>query len=338
MTTPDGLEAALLGGSRRYTRAQVAEAAGVPLEFAHELWLSLGFAGVGDDVVVFTDADVEALRTFHTLMKVGVLEPEVARAVARQLGQNASRLATWQVEMMPQAVAGLDMPKEDLADLVANLLPVMDRLQSYVWRRHLAAAAGRMLSDSEDDIESGHAATHDLVVGFADVVGFTRMARRIDTDELAEFVERFESTTADVIVSRGGRVVKTLGDEVLFVVDDPAIGAELGLGLAHAGEAVELFPQLRIGLAYGTVLSRFGDVYGSVVNIAARLTSLALPGTVLVDDLMAEQLQHDDRWWLSPVRPAAVRGYRHLRPWRLRVAGGDEPAEGDPSTWDDVEV
>ena len=77
---------------------------------------------------------------------------------------------------------------------------------------------------------------------------------------------------------------------------------------------------MRIGLAAGPVVLRFGDVYGSTVNIASRLTSLARPGSVLVDRVMAEQLGDDERFALRSKRPESVRGYHHLHQWRLRRA------------------
>jgi adenylate cyclase len=115
-------------------------------------------------------------------------------------------------------------------------------------------------------------------------------------------------------------VVKTVGDEVLFVVDDAADAAEIALHLADGDREAQGLPTLRVGLAEGPVLSRFGDVYGSVVNLAARLTALARPGTVLVDRELAEALREDGRYSLRQRRPTTVRGYHHLRSWALRRA------------------
>jgi adenylate cyclase len=111
-----------------------------------------------------------------------------------------------------------------------------------------------------------------------------------------------------------------LGDEVLFVADSPADGAEIALTLVAGPPAEEEMPRLRAGLAWGRVLSRFGDVYGPVVNIASRLTSAARPGTALVDRDLATALRDDPRYLLRPRRPISVRGYPHLRPWALRWA------------------
>ena len=121
-------------------------------------------------------------------------------------------------------------------------------------------------------------------------------------------------------------MVKTIGDEVLFVADSAVDAAEIALDLLAAAETDNLLPPLRIGLAAGPVVSRLGDVYGSTVNIASRLTSLCRPGTILVDRVMAEMLGEDSRFALRARRPESVRGYHHLRQWRLRRAGRGELA------------
>jgi adenylate cyclase len=169
----------------------------------------------------------------------------------------------------------------------------------------------------------------DLVVGFADMVGFTRTTRRRSTEELAAMIERFGSVTTDVIASGRGRIVKTVGDEVLFVADDAAAAALIALDLQDRVAGEPLLPELRIGLAAGPVLGRYGDVYGETVNIASRLTTHARPDTVLVDRSVADALGGDARFALRPLRPVAVRGYRHLHPWRLRR--GTAPARPLPA-------
>ena len=73
-------------------------------------------------------------------------------------------------------------------------------------------------------------------------------------------------------------------------------------------------------MASGRILSRFGDVYGSVVNLAARLTSVARPGTILVDRELAAELSEEKAYELRLRRPVTVRGYNRLRPAALRRA------------------
>jgi adenylate cyclase len=126
----------------------------------------------------------------------------------------------------------------------------------------------------------------------------------------------------EAVGDHGGRIVKTIGDEVLFQLDDPAEAALVALEMLERAAADHRLPELRCGLAYGPVVSRLGDVYGSTVNIASRLTSISRPGWILVDREMHDQLVDDARFHLRSRRPESVRGFSHLHPWRLRRAAG----------------
>ncbi|MFL6119848.1 adenylate/guanylate cyclase domain-containing protein [Actinophytocola sp.] len=320
----EAIESVLLGGGRQYTRAQVAELSGVPEERASALWRALGFATQDDDATVFTDGDVEALRRTAQLIQNGILDPALAASTARMIGQHMSRLAESQVLMLRDVLAAnpeLRADERQLARLVEHLTPELESLQDYVWRRHLAAYAGRMLAAPDEEVNERRE-----VVGFADMVGFTSLTRRATEKELVDVVERFDALAADVVAENHGRIVKMLGDEVLFVADSPADGAEIALTLIARAEQADGVPTLRAGLAYGRVLSRFGDVYGPVVNIASRLTSVARPGTVLVDLEMTEALEREPGYAVRPLRPVSVRGYHRLRSAALRRAGDERPS------------
>ncbi|HEX3791622.1 MAG TPA: adenylate/guanylate cyclase domain-containing protein [Pseudonocardiaceae bacterium] len=307
------IEQTLLGGERRYNRIQVTRKAGVELDRVRRLWMAMGFAEVGDDEVVFTDGDIEALRLLDALVASGAISQADEVSIARALGQPLSRLADWQAQEVLRRMRDIGGAPEDLSQLAGALLPLIEGLQNYVWRRHLAAASGRALSVARDEL-----ATQTLAIGFADIVGYTTTTRHSDIDELAGLLEAFEDDAAETIAAHYGRVVKTVGDEVLFVADRAADAATIAVQLADPTRADRGLPTLRVGLAVGRVLSRYGDVYGSVVNVAARLTALARPGTALVDNEMADALGSDQRFVLKSLRPTSVRGYHHLRPWSLR--------------------
>ena len=150
----DVVEETILGGPPRYTKAQVAEAAGVEVARTERLWQAMGFAHVEDDAVVFTDADVQALRMLVQLVSADVITAEVETAVARTLAQTMSRLAEWQVGIF-KAVLG-DRFAKDLdvtAQFAEAITPVMEQLQGYVWRRHLAATAARELTERGGDAD-----------------------------------------------------------------------------------------------------------------------------------------------------------------------------------------
>ncbi|WWR57010.1 adenylate/guanylate cyclase domain-containing protein [Saccharopolyspora sp. SCSIO 74807] len=305
---------ALLGGHPKYRKADVAEAAGVDLARAERLWQAMGFAHVDDEAVVFTDADVQALQMLVQLVSAEVITSEVETAVARTLAQTMSRLAEWQVGIF-KAVLG-DRFAEDLditAQFAEAITPVMDHLQGYVWRRHLAATAARELSEGDPGVDE-----RVQVIGFADLVGYTRLIRDFSEVELAGLINDFEELATGVVAENHGRIVKTVGDEVLFVTDTSAEAAEIALTLNEKITGEGRLPPLRIGLARGTVLARFGDVYGSTVNIASRLTSVARPASVLVDRELAAALRENPAFSLTSIGPTKVQGFRGLRAWALR--------------------
>jgi adenylate cyclase len=310
------IERVLLGGRRKYTRQQVAEKAGVPLERATELWRSLGFASVGDDEVVFTENDVEALRTVQELADLGVYDVSVQNSIARVLGQHVSRIAEMEIHVLRELVGAQPSLLDDergFARFIDRLIPDLERLHNFTWRRQLAAYAGRALAAPEEDLESASQA-----VGFADMVGYTSFTRRSSETELAHVLEKFETTATKAVAEHHGRIVKMLGDEVLFVADAPETAAEIALTLVELAEDDEDLPSLRAGLAWGRVLSRFGDVYGSTVNIASRLTSICHPGAVLVDAEMAVALEGSTVYSVKHKRPVSVRGFHRLKPSVLR--------------------
>lgn len=320
------LEAFLLGEPPTLTGLDIAERVGIPIELARERWRSLGFTAVADDEVVFTEADLAAMRRTQTLQALGLIDDEHESALVRTMGRSFARLAEWQIALLGRSVDLDSTDLDGLKDVVGEVVPVIAELQDYVWRRHLLNAAARQLLLPEGDGEDTA-----MAVGFADIVGYTRHSRSLRQSELARLVEDFEARALEVIAQFGGRIIKTIGDEVLFVADSPAEAGHIGLLLAEARDGDDDFPELRVGIAWGPVLRRLGDVYGPVVNMAARLTSVARPGRVLVDREMAEALADEEGFRLRRLRRTSVKGYRRLEPWNLR-RGDDDSAPTGPAS------
>lgn len=347
------IEEVLLGGGRSWTRRDIAARSGVTPERTAQIWHALGFPAADDDARVFTDADVEALRAGERLIGAGLITESSETMMARALGHHLSRLAEWQIHTLwawlNQDTGALHDPAA-LTEHAGALLSEMELLQRHVWRRHLAAHAERTLADAEQGASAGPeprpgpgkdgpaagrggADVRERAVGFTDMVGYTRLTRGLDNAELARVLDRFESLTGDTVAEGGGQVVKTIGDEVLFVCGSAGDAADIALELTARAEAEPGLPQVRTGMAHGVVLSRFGDVYGATVNVAARLTAVARPGTVLVDTAFAGELAGTTAFALKALRPVSVRGYSRLRPVLLRPSrppqgrpGGDGPA------------
>ena len=319
----DSVETRLLGGPRRYTRLQVAEESGMRLDEVRRLWRALGFAVADDGEEAFTDADVTALRNVQALQGIGDIDEDLMRAMTRIIGQTFARLASWQGQLVLEVIGRRpelvqDRGPEALTELMDELTPVVADLHDYVWRRQLAAYFSRAAANSGASAGS----TTRQGVGFVDMSGFTTFTRQSSESELRDVLTAFESLATDVVADHRGQIVKTIGDEILYVADTPADTASIALDLLDRAAEDATLPSLRAGVAYGEVVGRLGDVYGQTVNIASRLTSVARTDSVLVDEGLHDALEGDDGFVLHSLRPLAVRGYRHLRPWRLRRADG----------------
>lgn len=345
----ESIEAFLLGGPPTLTRIEVAEQAGVPLELAQELWRQLGFAHVTDETVAFTESDVEALQLTIDLMRMGILPPESQAALVRTWGRSYARLAEWQISLLAGVAVDGPNPEVRLAELAAGVLPRVEALQSYVWRRHLSSASNRLLTTGTPSNPE-----REMAVCFVDIVGYTTRSKSLEEDALVEWIEGFEQVATGTVIDHGGRVIKTIGDEILFTTDEPAAAVEIALALTERGsDEDDPFPSVRAGIAYGLVVSRLGDVFGSTVNIAARLTSVAKPGTVVIDrgahdeltgastdDTEAEEPEEpteDDEaadstddsdspeldYRFRRLRRVSVKGYARLEAWRLQRPKGD---------------
>ncbi|HKY58817.1 MAG TPA: adenylate/guanylate cyclase domain-containing protein [Aeromicrobium sp.] len=306
---------ALLGQPPTLTRLEVARKSGLPPEVNAARWRALGFPEMADDDIAFTKADVDALKVTESLITLGFIDPESEESFIRTVGRTFARLAEWQVRgLLAPLLEGKTgtLSGRDLKE-INEILRLASRIQDYVWRRHLLGAASRMVLQHSVDTDSEPACA-----GFVDIVGYTTRSRSMTRDELAALVERFESVVTDLITEHNGRVVKTIGDEIFFVVDDPAEAAWLGVELTEQHVHDESFPNVRVGMAYGELLYRLGDVFGPVVNMASRLTSVARPGRAVVDKHLAELAKDEPGIRLKRMPRTRVKGFETVEPWVLK--------------------
>lgn len=317
----DLLEVLLFDEAPSMTGPEVAERAGIPFEQARERWRSLGFTAVPEGDVAFSEADLRALEQTERLRALGLVDEETELALIRTIGRSFARLAEWQLDVLGRSIDLQTTSLHELGDLYREVAPVIEDVSRYVWRRHTLSAASRVLLRPDTADAEGPL----LAVGFADIVGYTSQSRTLKTEQLAQLIDGFEGRALDVITEHGGRIIKTIGDEVLFVADSAREGALIALELAERHVDDEEFPELRVGVAYGPVLARLGDVFGPVVNIASRLTSTVRPGRVMVDRAMAEALEGDRDFRVRRLRRTSVKGYRRLEPYLLRRPVGDDP-------------
>jgi adenylate cyclase len=297
--------------SALHTADEAAALAGIDPALATRLWVALGFATAPQGEPAYTDEDVEALRYASDVITRGAADEDTVVQITRTMASSIARIADAQVEVAVERARreGSHDPTTGLDLEVINRTP---ELLAYMWRRHAAAALERVMHLGGDETA--------MTVGFADLVGFTALSQELDESALAALVDRFESLSHETVVNLGGRVVKMIGDEVMFAVDEPVAGVEIALSLADAYGANEEFEDVRVGVSCGDVLQRAGDLYGPPVNLASRIVGIARPGSVVVSESIYDLLHDDPDYQWRALRPRTFKGIGRVPIWRVRRA------------------
>ncbi len=318
---PDAqLGRAILGEEPLYSAAEVATESGVTLDQARRLWRALGFPEAGG-ARAFTESDVAAVSKIVGAIDSGLIDFDLAVTLTRAVGQTMARLADWEVAALVHRVEEL-AADEDVTEtrtqtglrMIEEFGRPFEDLLIYAWRRHLAAATSRLeaMGANEEDLH-----TVQLTVGFADIVSFTALSNELAHGRIGDLVELFESRCADVVAAQRGRVIKSIGDSVLFVNDDAIAGYDTAEGIINVVGRDSRMPDVRVGLASGPVLMRLGDVFGPPVNMAARLTAVARRNRIIIDAATAAMLPEDQfETRRLPGRP--VRGFGIVEPVAVR--------------------
>lgn len=323
------VDTVLVPQERAYTPLEVAELSGMPIELIERFWRALGFPNPARDDPAFGPLDVEALSTLQGLLAFRMTDTDAALQMARVLGSSMARVADAEITASPVLRGGGDSAgMAELFALTADAtLPGMARLLEYSWRRHLQAAARRAMAvTGVFDSGAAHAM---LAVGFVDLVGFTVLSQQLSEKELGEMVGRFEALAYDTVTVLGGRVVKMIGDEAMYVAPDVGNAAEIAISLSEAYSDDEVLSEVRVGLACGGVLVRDGDYYGPVVNLASRIVNIATPGSVLVSDDVHSQLADNPAFEWRSLRPRFLKDLGRVPLWRLQRAGAPESERRD---------
>ncbi len=311
-------------------RGDVEHRVGMSHEELVRWWRAMGFAEVPEDDLAFGEDDVAMATSLATLLLSGRVEDRDVLRLARVLGASFSRIAEAQVELFDhqeplptgdEAVSASELDCTDSVVVDPWLLRTFESSLIYVWRRHLLAALGRRLQvgpitdvglasvhdgqspdegDAAEPIPGDHATA--MTVGFVDISGFSKMSKRMGSDDLADLIDRFEADALDVVGSYGGRVVKFIGDAVMFAAADIVTGVEIGLDLQERAAAADTPVELHCGVARGPGVTVGGDVFGPTVNLASRLTDIARRGTVVIPRDLTGDLEDLDDLVVRPVR------------------------------------
>jgi adenylate cyclase len=294
-----------------------------------KFWRALGFPDPAPEDRAFSQMDLEMLQMVDAILRLELIEHDVALQLVRVIGSSIERIAQSHIDAIEAridadtAAAAVDgsASEEELVQLAVQrsglLLPTVPRVLEYAWRRHVQVAARRrMVRDAM--AADGQAA---VCVGFADLVGFTALSQQLDDAELGAVVDRFEATAYDVVGRHGGRVIKMIGDEVMFEAADPGTGIEIGLDLADAFHLDDSVSDVRVGVAYGPALAREGDLYGPTVNLASRMVGIAYAGAVVTSSEVRELLGDDERYAWKALRGRYLKHIGRVPLHAVRRAG-----------------
>lgn len=281
------LELAMRGDQGAVPFRQAAESAGQSVEEAARYWRALGFSDPDPDAARLPPDVVDAMALVATAGR-DLLGEESALRLARVLGASTSRLAQAMVDVFRvqfesrRLAEGASYPEvvEQYVGLARTVLPPFVAAMGAVLQRHLViVASGTWSADGE-----GSTARRDALVGFVDLAGYTALAQTLRPGELADLIGDFEELVTDAVVRHRGRVVKLIGDAALFTVDDAGAGCRVALEIVQGAAEAGRLPHLRVGLAAGDVITLQGDVFGDVVNMAARLVAAAPEDGVLATE------------------------------------------------------
>jgi adenylate cyclase len=280
----------------------IARLSGLSVERVAEVRLASGLESVAIEDPVFQRQDLEAFTLLHEAEAMFGWSETIA--FIRVVGSSINRIADAADSMFhvqveaPMVALGAD--EGEVAERGAEARTLADQLTS-VTRLMLGQHLDQSIERRRRAQPPGHS-TLLLAVGFVDLVGFTARSASMNESDLAELVTRFETIAQDTITDLRGRMVKFIGDEVMFVAFDPADGCRIAAALLERFSGDEgLTP--RGGMAFGPVMSRGGDFFGTTVNVAARLADQAVPREVLMTDSVAS---------VTPVTLSPA-GYRLLK-------------------------
>jgi adenylate cyclase len=320
------VERVLAGDGKRYSPEEIAKKAELEPELLMKTWRALGMARPPEGRQMFTKEDLEAAKAGKQFLDAGITEDQFLQ-LARSMSQSMAGVAAAVGNAFAEALLQEGDTEADLAMRYAEgtreLVPLLDRSIGHVLHVQLRERA-RSAVIGEAELSSGKlAGSQSVAVGFADLVGFTKLGERVPSEELGTVAGRLEELAAE-LAETPVRMVKTIGDAVMLASEepDPLIGATLALVNA-AEEEGERFPSLHAGLAWGEALPRGGDFYGQPVNLASRITDFSRPGSVVVSKELREAADEDRYSWsrIGRKKFKGIKGDTEL--FRVRAAESD---------------
>lgn len=279
-------------GEERYTAAEIAEGAGIGQDFLVRLLQALGAPIPADEEPAYTEQDLEAAKRAKLFMDAGLPEEGVLET-SRIIGISMASLADANRDMVGEVFTEPGIDERELAmrytAAAETMPPLLGETLLHAYRIHLREAIRQAVITEAELAEGRLAGSDDVTIAFADLVGFTSLGESLEIEQIGQLTGRLfelasESARPPV------RLVKMIGDAAMFASREPVPLMDAVVRLVDAAGTEEM-PSLKAGVATGPALGRGGDWYGRPVNLAARITSVARPDSVLVDQSVKDSLE-----------------------------------------------
>jgi adenylate cyclase len=276
-------------GPRTFT--DVSEQEGIPLDLLLVVREAMGLAQAEADDQVRED-ELEVVPLIQLQLSKG-FDPPVIERWLRVYGDTLRRIAEteadwWRNQLaLPYLRSGMNAAEmlrvtaewggEFTSRVERALLAVYHANQEHTWNEAL-------IEEIEEALDRAGLRSRMEVtpaICFLDITGYTRLTEERGDEAAAELAARLTPLVQRPAERHGGRVVKWLGDGVMFHFRDPTGGVVAALDMIDAIAAAGL-PPAHVGLHTGPVVFQGGDYFGRTVNLAARIGEQAAPGQVLV--------------------------------------------------------
>ena len=290
-------------GQPVYSLQTAAEDLGLPIDDVARFWTMLGLAVTDADDVALSRLDFDALATCADMRtRMGDIE-----GLLRLISSAGARLAEAETTLLRSSRPDfwITRSRDELTTArawreIAELIPRIGSLLDVVHRHQLTRPNlfENIVSDPSSSVACG--------VGFADLSGFTALTQVLRSAELSALLNGFSAAVSDVVKADEGRVIKFIGDAVMWVSTTPESLVQTATDLVNDPRTREAGLQVRAGLGYGPVLALNGDYFGDAVNLAARLAAAAGPGQILAAADVRDELPD---WPATAQDPLTLKGF-----------------------------
>src|SRR5262245_37464316 len=278
-------------GREQYTATEIAERAGLELEFLVRLLQALGAPIPPENSRVYGEADLEAAKRAKLFLDAGLPEKGLLET-SRIIGISMANLSDANVDLVGEVFTEPGVDERELALRYAaaakTMAPLLGETLLHAYRIHLRERI-RQAVISEAELAAGRVSgTDEMTIAFADLVGFTSLGESLEIEEIGDLTGKLFELASDAARSPV-RLVKMIGDAAMFSSPESEPLLDAVVGLVDSTESDDI-PPLRAGIARGQVLGRGGDWYGRPVNLAARITNFARPESVVVDQSVKDSI------------------------------------------------